>query len=119
MLWSAASVSGCRELVVGCWRSGCGTGQLRRPEAPGRERMVSRLKLVQDRIWRMSHQKCLVLGSRRGNEIVRTREGAGFAVERKFMRVVDGVGSGVGVDERLSGEGARGTNPQKNCSFWG
>lgn len=83
MLWSAPSVSGCRALLVlGCWRSGCGTGQFSRADAPGRERMVFRLKEDHGLTCRTSHQKCLVLGSRRGKEMVRTRDGAGLDVVR-------------------------------------
>lgn len=56
MLWREASVSGWCADRVGSGRRGAGIGVLRRSVAPGRLRMVVRLKLAQGRMLRMSHQ---------------------------------------------------------------
>jgi hypothetical protein len=95
--------------MVGWGRTGAGIGVLS-SEAPGRVRTEARLKEDQLRMLRMSHQKCLMLGSRWGKETVRTKEAAELAPVRKDMRVVVGVGSGVTLTEAamVRGEGARG-----------
>jgi hypothetical protein len=49
----------------------------------------------------------LIDGSRRGNEMVRTRDAAGLTQVRCSMRVVEGSES-VAVAARASGDGARG-----------
>jgi len=49
---------------------------------PGMELMVVGLKLVQGRICRMSHQKCLVFVSRTWMLSCRTRAGAGLGEVR-------------------------------------
>lgn len=109
MLWRFASVSGWREEKAGRGSIGAGTGEVSRAEAPGRQRTVEALKLLQERTLRTSHQKCFTVGSRRGKEIVRTSEAAGLEAVRKAPRVVEGVGSGLAVlAARLNGDGARG-----------
>lgn len=100
--------------MEGWGRRGAGTGQFRRAEAPGRDRIVSRLKADHCRICRTSHQKCFVLGSRRENEMDRTNVGAGLGVVKKFMSEVEGVGSGL--DAKLKGEEALDGKPYMNCS---
>lgn len=108
MLWRAVSVSGWREEKDGVCRREAGTGELRRADAPGRESTVEALKVDHEEMLRTSHQKCLMEGSRRGKEIVRTREAAGLTQVRCSMRVVEGSESGVAVAARASGDGARG-----------
>lgn len=70
--------------------------------------MVEALNVDHEEMLRTSHQKCLMDGSRRGKEMVRTREAAGLAQIRCSMRVVEGSESGVAVAARASGDGARG-----------
>lgn len=94
-------------MVAGVGSSGVGTAQDNIEVAPGNERMLEALNEVQGLTWRTSHQKCFVWGSRRGNEIVRTRAGAGFGEVRYDISVVIGVGSGDN-EACASGEGARG-----------
>lgn len=70
--------------------------------------MAEALKLDHEEMLRTSHQKCLMEGSLRGKEMVRTRDAAGLGHVRCSMRVVDGAGSGVAAVARLKGDGARG-----------
>lgn len=57
---NAASVSGWRVECEAVGRRACEMGTERQAEAPGMDRMEDAVKLVQGRIWRTSHQKCLV-----------------------------------------------------------
>jgi hypothetical protein len=104
----ADSVSGWRWVEGGLGRRADVTGIERQAEAPGKERMDAALKLVQGRICLMSHQKCLVWGSRSGKERVRTSDGVGFGDVRYENRVVAGATSGMMGAGAASGEGARG-----------
>lgn len=71
--------------------------------------MLEALKDDQGLTWRTSHQKCFVWGSRSGNEMVRTNEGAGLDDVRYSIKLVVGVGSGeCDMEAWASGEGARG-----------
>lgn len=54
------------------------SGVERHDSAPGRDRRLWAVKLVHGLIWRTSHQKCLMFGSRRGKEMLLTRDGAGL-----------------------------------------
>ncbi len=67
--------------------------------------MVDEVKAGQGRIWRASHQKCLVWGARRGKEMVRTRDGAGLDDVRYDISVVMGAGVGSGCQGGGGGEG--------------
>jgi len=67
---------------MGVGRRADDTGMDRHSVAPGRERIDEAVKLVHGRTWRTSHQKCLVWGSRRGKEMVRTSDGAGLDAVR-------------------------------------
>lgn len=109
MLWRAASVSGWREEKADVCSREAGTGELSRADAPGNDSTVEALKYDHEETLRTSHQKCLMEGSRRGKEMVRTRDAAGLARVRYCMRVVEGSESrGVAVAARASGDGARG-----------
>ena len=82
MFWRSSSVSGCRDVFGGVGKVEDGKLMLRRAWRPGMALMVVGLKVVQGRIWRMSHQKCLVFVSRMWMLIWRTKAGAGLGEVR-------------------------------------
>ena len=80
-------------------------------ERLGRAWIALGVKSAQGRTDRISHQKCLMLGSRWGKLSVRTREAVGLAAVRYDMRLVVLVATGTaatgsGVEEMDKGDGA-------------
>lgn len=78
MLCSSVSVSGWREVRGGVGKVRVGRAMERSAWRPGIELIVVGVKDVQGRIWRMSHQKCLVFVSRTWMLSCRTKAGAGL-----------------------------------------
>ena len=82
MLWSSVSVSGWREVRGGVGKVRVGRAMERRAWRPGIEFIVVGVKVVQGRICRMSHQKCLLFVSRTWMLSCRTSAGAGLGEVR-------------------------------------